>query len=104
MTGCPDLNRPAFAAAAAKWRARGHDVVNPHDLPFEALWASLRPETPFLGRWRDYMLADLSVLLTCGGIVLLANWQQSPGARLEYQTATALGFLTFEDDLPDAND
>jgi Domain of unknown function (DUF4406) len=92
MTGQPDLNRPLFARVAGAWRQRGVDVVNPHDIDFDALWATLRPGTTFPGRWRDYMLVDLAVLLTCDRVVLLPGWERSPGAWLEYQTARALGF------------
>ena len=32
MTGCPDLNRPAFDAAEKRLTAQGHFVINPAEL------------------------------------------------------------------------
>ncbi len=32
MTGCPDLNRPAFDAAEKRLTAQGHFVINPHHI------------------------------------------------------------------------
>lgn len=104
MTGQPDLNRPLFARAADRWRRQGFDVVNPHEIDFPSVWATLRPGSVFRGRWRDFMLVDLAVLLTCRAIVMLPGWQQSPGARLEYATAQALGLVIFGGDEIDADD
>ncbi|NBP84580.1 MAG: DUF4406 domain-containing protein [Mycobacteriaceae bacterium] len=97
MTGQPDLNRPLFARVADAWRRRGLDVINPHEIDFPAVWSTLRPGSAFRHRWRDYMLVDLAVLLTCRAIVMLPGWEQSPGARLEYQTAQALGLVVFDE-------
>lgn len=102
MTGQPDLNRPLFARVADAWRRRGMEVVNPHDIDFERIYATLRPGTTFGGRWAEYMLVDLVVLLTCRAILMLPGWEQSPGARLEYETARALGLMILaEGDLAD---
>lgn len=98
MTGQPDLNRPLFARVSSEWRRRGMDVVNPHDIDFDAMWATLRPGTTFTAGWADYMLVDLAVLLTCHGLVLLPGWERSPGACLEYQTAKALGLPVLVED------
>lgn len=80
MTGIPDLNAPAFHAAAAVLRDLGHDVINPaeniaddhHD-------------------WRDHMRCDLRLLLTCEAVAMLPGWERSRGARLERHAALELG-------------
>ena len=80
ISGRPDLNRPAFSAAAAGLRSMGHDVINPHDIPAE------RP-----GEWTSHMRADLAALVTCDLIAFLPGWQDSRGARLEATVAVELG-------------
>ena len=82
ITGIPEGNRPAFAAMAARLRADGHTVINPHELFREVF----RPLT-----WEDYMRDDLTALLTCTHLVLLPGWESSRGARLEKYVAEHLG-------------
>jgi hypothetical protein len=82
ISGLPDGNRPAFAALAARLRADGHTVVNPHELFREVA----QPLT-----WEEYMRDDLTALLTCTHLVLLPGWEQSRGARLEKYVAEHLG-------------
>jgi hypothetical protein len=80
MTGLPDLNYPAFEAAAAWLRQHGYEVVCPTEngLPADATW-------------NEHMRVDLRMLLDCSGIVLLPGWRKSKGARLEYHNAKELG-------------
>ncbi len=99
MTGQPDLNFPAFHAAAERFRKAGWDVANPAenfggrtDLPREA-----------------YLRADVTMLAGCDAIALLPGWQESHGATLEYLLAGELGLEVFGADtmrpaegLPDA--
>lgn len=79
MTGYPELNFPAFHAAAAQLRAAGYEVVNPAEL-------NLDPSTP----WRVCMQIDIRELVLCEGIALLPAWERSKGALLEYRIATGL--------------
>lgn len=44
--------------------------------------------------WECYMKADLRELLTCDGVALLRGWEMSPGARIEFITATSVGIET----------
>lgn len=80
MTGLPDLNFPAFNAAAAALRERGYHVENPaeHGIVEGA-------------EWGDYLRYDIGRLVTCEGIALLPGWFQSKGARLEANIAKELG-------------
>ena len=87
ITGIPEGNRPAFAAMAARLRADGHTVINPHELIREVF----RPLT-----WEDYMRDDLTALLTCTHLVLLPGWESSRGARLEKYVAEHLGMSVEE--------
>ena len=89
MSGIPELNYPAFKAAAETLRALGATVVSPHEIvpPEAAPWS-----------WEDHMRADLAALLTCEVMMLLPGWEQSRGATLERSVAEALGMLVVEYD------
>lgn len=80
MTGLPELNYPAFNAAAARLRALGFEVENPAENP-----------EPHCGSWLGYMRMAIRQLSQCDGVVLLPGWQESKGARIEHQLATQLG-------------
>jgi hypothetical protein len=88
MSGLPDLNFPAFHAAASKLRAVGIDAVNP---------AEINPNPN--ATWSECMRADIRELVTCDAIVLLDGWQKSRGASLEFLIAQRLGmrFPTIEE-------
>jgi hypothetical protein len=80
MTGLPDLNFPAFHAAAAKLRSAGHLVINPAEINSDQN-----------ANWADCMRADIPALLKCSCIALLPGWENSKGARLERHIAAELG-------------
>lgn len=84
MTGMPDLNFPAFHAAAAKLRAAGMTVVNP---------AELDAADPAPLEWHQYLRRDIAQLIECNAIALLPGWERSKGARLELHIAQQLGML-----------
>ncbi len=88
MTGLPELNFPAFHAAAAELRAKGYDVINP---------AELNPDPTM--KWGNAMRGDIRELMTCTGIYMLDGWRQSRGASLEYFLANALN-LTILNERP----
>jgi hypothetical protein len=80
MSGLPELNFPAFHAAAARLRADGLEVVNPAEInPGGAL------------SWEQCMRADIKALCDCDAIVLLPGWEGSKGAHLELHVAHRLG-------------
>lgn len=80
MTGHPELNFPAFHAAAADYRARGAFVINPAEINADPT-----------AEWADCMRADIAALVTCDTIVLLDGYEKSKGATLELTIAQALG-------------
>ena len=85
MTGLPDLNFPAFFAAAAALRAAGIHVINPAEDGKPGL------------EWHEYLRQDIRDLIDCQAIHMLQGWQASKGARLELHIAKQLGMtVTFE--------
>lgn len=81
MTGYPELNHPAFHAAAAKLRAKGFEVVNP---------AEINPVDTSLD-WAGCMRNDIRELVSCDAIATLDKWWESRGAKLEVCLASDLG-------------
>ena len=80
MTGLPDLNFPAFHAAAAQLRAQGLEVVNPAEI------SAAHPD-----QWESCMRADIKALCDCDALVMLPGWQRSKGAHIEINLAHRLG-------------
>ncbi len=76
------------------------DILNDNDYnaisPFDV--CEENPEK----HWSDYMGECHSELLRCNAIVMLPNWYDSRGARIEYAVAREMGmqvvFATIEDD------
>lgn len=89
MTGKPDFNYPAFFKARDKWKEVGCDVL----CPAENFGGDTTRE------YREYIKADLAMLLEADAIVLLPGWEQSRGARFELHVAQLLGLEVYRDDL-----
>jgi len=88
MTGLVEHNFPAFHAAADRLRKAGWDAVNPAenfggrtDLPRET-----------------YLRADAALLVGCDAVAMLAGWEDSRGAKLEYLLARELGMPVLDAD------
>lgn len=79
MSGLPDFNYPAFNLAAERLRALGFEVEKPAENP-----------APPCGSWLGYMRLGIRQLAQCDGVVTLAGWQNSRGARIEVQLAQQL--------------
>lgn len=80
MTGLPDLNFPAFHAAAATLRAAGFDVVSP---------AEVNPDHSM--PWEQCLRLDIKALCDCDAIALMPGWENSKGAHLELHIAHRIG-------------
>ncbi len=66
-----------FAAIAAKLLAAGHEPINP---------MAIIPYNPEWQYW-DYMAEAVRILLQCEDCFMLANWRDSPGAKIEHAIA-----------------
>lgn len=73
-----------FSEAETLLTDAGHTVINP---------MKILPYSPEL-TWKDYMKADIKVLVDCDAIYMLSNWPNSKGAKLEYDIAQGLGMTT----------
>lgn len=109
MTGHPDLNRPAFDAAAKRLREEGHFVINPHDFTpifgpsnelrrsFEELYLLLddvamdeidKALTMRVSCLADSVIvAELAAVRSCDAIFLLRGWNDSRGSKMELEVA-----------------
>lgn len=102
MRGHPEFNHPAFHAAAAKLRDKGHEVFNPAERDFivgldVTGLAGLESELVDRGfSIREAMAADcLFLCKQATHVYLLPGWSTSKGAIAERFLAVALG-LTIE--------
>jgi len=80
MTGLPDYNRPAFDEAAKTLREQGYAVFSPSEVG---------PRDQVMARsW--YMRKDIQALLQSDAVMMLPDWEQSEGAKLEFEIAKQL--------------
>ena len=82
MSGLPDLNYPAFHAAASYLRGLGYAVENPAENP-----------APPCGSWEAYMRMAIAQLVKCDEVHMLRGWSQSRGAKIEHELARTLGLV-----------
>jgi nucleoside 2-deoxyribosyltransferase len=83
MTGLPDLNYPAFKAAAAALRAMGHEVYNPQEWEDSNNFGKFNHLLAFDDYCR-YIVREADV------VVMLPGWEDSPGATAESSVARAV--------------
>ena len=80
MTGLPDYNRPAFDEAAETLRKQGYAVFSPSEVGSRDQIMSRS--------W--YMRKDIEALLQSDAVMMLPDWEQSEGAKLEFEIAKQL--------------
>ena len=87
MSGYPEWNAPAFAAAKARLEAAGLRVITPVEIG-EAVFGFGAENVPAA----EFLRADLRwMCLHCDAIALLDGWELSVGARCEVVVAITLG-------------
>ena len=100
IAGYPNGNKDAFERAVEHLRSLGHYPVNPHDvLPHEHTGPC--PKGAAAGQMADgsepvhnapcFMRTDMKALLGCDAAYFLLGWEQSSGARTEFEVARAAG-------------
>lgn len=90
MTGIVDFNFPAFFSAENILQKICGHVVNPARIAKEIEKKILNPE------YGDYLRADITRLMNCDCVFLLAGYEGSRGATLEKRIAEALRIPCFE--------
>jgi hypothetical protein len=109
MRGIPDLNFPAFDAAAARGRALGHDILNPAELDrdsgFDGKGHSelITPDFMKGAAWRDFVAivgprpdTFRAVGKGCDAVAMLPGWERSRGARAEKAIAEWIGLAILD--------
>lgn len=91
MTGLPDYNFPMFEKVANYLRDIGIDVASPHEIDHGET-----PETKGQLPYGVYIRAGLKMLLECDGIIMLPNWKDSKGAKIELYVANACDMQLFK--------
>lgn len=79
-----EVARAKFKEAQILIEAKGHDVINPMELPHD-----------HDKKWDSYMRECLVALLDCDGLCALDNYRESRGAQIEYNLASNLGMRIF---------
>lgn len=104
MTGRPQFNYPLFDEVAKILRTWGIDITSPAEMddPATRKAALASPDgAPGSGAangetWGDFLSRDVKLIAdTLGGIILLPEWNQSNGARLEAFVAINLGYPAY---------
>ena len=85
MSGLPSYNYPAFYDAAMRLRLKGVEVLSP------AEGAVTNDKM-----WSDYMRRAIKMMCDCDCNVRLPGWQESRGARLETEIASALDIINID--------
>ena len=105
MTGIAQFNFPAFEAATKDLRARGYEIISPHEQDSPAVqaaaWASLdgRLDNGAVAgeTWGQILGRDVQIVADqVEGIAFLPNWHKSRGARLEAFVGLLCGRSFFE--------
>ena len=115
MSGYPQFNIPLFDSEATRLRNEGVDVVSPAELDSEAVREESLASTDgvFGGSdkiagetWGDMLARDVKLIADeVDGILVLPNWFESKGARLEVFVALLKGMpIKWAADMSDVTD
>lgn len=85
MSGLPDFGFSLFNAEAYKLRSAGFKVINPAETDEGSTDKS----------WDFYMRKDIALMVGCDAIVVLDNWKESKGAKIEIALARQLSIPVF---------
>lgn len=85
MRGLPDSNYPKFRAIADRLRDEGHDVLDPS----QSFVGQSLPRTVYLRH-------DIQLILCVDAVVVIDEWETSPGARFEVAEAWSIGIDVFK--------
>jgi hypothetical protein len=105
MSGRPSFNYPLFDSVGAELRGRGWDIVSPAEMDDEATRKEAMASTDgvLVGgtcngeTWGDFLARDVKLIADhVRGIILLPEWEQSKGARLECFVAVGCGHDLYE--------
>jgi nucleoside 2-deoxyribosyltransferase len=89
MTGREKWNFPAFEAAAMALRSIGLTVLSPHE---KDLAAGFDPASDGAGfDLKAALEEDVDAVLVADAVVVLPEWETSPGAVIEVTVAEAMG-------------
>lgn len=92
IAGFPiDERRQLFGAAALEIKNTGHTPINPFDIP---TWGKCNCPA-YLHTWSCYLRSDIIEMLKCDAIYMLPGWENSHGARLELNVASACGLTVY---------
>lgn len=84
MRGLPNSNLKEFARVGELLNGRGYNVLNPAD----TRWG-------VGGARAEYLREDVTMLLIADAVVVLPEWEKSPGARLEVAIAWSFEIPVF---------
>ena len=107
MRGIAEFNFPAFRAAAATLRNKGHEVFNPAERDCQRHGTDISKGNEHGDErlaaaqhgfsLREALGDDLAFICReADAVALLPGWENSKGAKAEKATAEALGLLVFE--------
>lgn len=76
-----DVARNLFDVTQQEVQKLGHTAINPMEcVPFNPDWS-----------WEQYMIEDIKLLFGCDAILMLPNWYDSKGARIEQSICHEMG-------------
>lgn len=94
-SGDVDANIAQARAIAGLLWERGHAVICPH-------MNTAHFDDDFDVTWEQYLQGDFNMIARCDGMVMVENWRDSKGAKMEYDYACLLKMpVWFAPDLPE---